>query len=184
MQRRRIGHFLDRAEGAALVFRQSLGQSTVFGREENPIAVVDTIGAGDTFNGALAASLARQEPWPKALQLANAAAALRVMPISTPSSNSYIIANNDLGNIITVAAGNVYITTNSSFAPGSVMRVWNNSSSFTTITQNTGTTIYLANSTNSSVQALTGNRYLSPRGLATITCVAANTFVVNGTGLT
>ncbi len=40
------------------------------------LEVVDTIGAGDTFNGALAASLARGEPWLKALQLANAAAAL------------------------------------------------------------------------------------------------------------
>ena len=38
--------------------------------------VVDTIGAGDTFTGTLAAALARQTPWPDALQWANAAAAL------------------------------------------------------------------------------------------------------------
>jgi ribokinase len=38
--------------------------------------VVDTIGAGDTFTGTLAAQLARQSPWPQALQWANAAAAL------------------------------------------------------------------------------------------------------------
>lgn len=38
--------------------------------------VVDTIGAGDTFTGSLAAQLARQSPWPQALQWANAAAAL------------------------------------------------------------------------------------------------------------
>jgi len=38
--------------------------------------VVDTIGAGDTFTGTLAAALARQTPWPQALRWANAAAAL------------------------------------------------------------------------------------------------------------
>lgn len=38
--------------------------------------VVDTIGAGDTFTGTLAAALARHTPWPEALRWANAAAAL------------------------------------------------------------------------------------------------------------
>jgi len=37
------------AQGAALVFSQSLQQSTVHGREKNPIDVIDTIGAGDSF---------------------------------------------------------------------------------------------------------------------------------------
>jgi ribokinase len=42
----------------------------------HPMQVVDTIGAGDTFTGTLAAALARQAPWPEALAWANAAAAL------------------------------------------------------------------------------------------------------------
>jgi len=40
------------------------------------VDVVDTIGAGDSFTGALAAALARREDWPEALASANAAAAL------------------------------------------------------------------------------------------------------------
>jgi ribokinase len=42
------------------------------------MAVVDTIGAGDTFTGALAAALARGEALPQAMACANAAAALSV----------------------------------------------------------------------------------------------------------
>ncbi|WP_157267344.1 ribokinase [Azohydromonas aeria] len=41
-------------------------------------AVADTVGAGDTFTGSLAAALARGEPLPQALRWANAAAALSV----------------------------------------------------------------------------------------------------------
>ena len=40
--------------------------------------VVDTIGAGDTFTGALAAAMARGEPLSDAMRWANAAAALSV----------------------------------------------------------------------------------------------------------
>jgi ribokinase len=40
------------------------------------VKVVNTIGAGDTFTGALVVALARGEPWERALPLANAAAAL------------------------------------------------------------------------------------------------------------
>ncbi len=40
--------------------------------------VLDTTGAGDTFNGVLAATLAEGEPLKKACQLANAAAAIKV----------------------------------------------------------------------------------------------------------
>lgn len=43
-----------------------------------PMTVVDTIGAGDTFTGALAAALARGETLPAAMRSANAAAALSV----------------------------------------------------------------------------------------------------------
>jgi len=43
-----------------------------------PVDVVDTTGAGDTFTGALAATLARGEPVLDALQFASAAAAVAV----------------------------------------------------------------------------------------------------------
>jgi ribokinase len=43
-----------------------------------PVRAVDTTGAGDTFNGALAVALAEEQPWPEAIRFASAAAAISV----------------------------------------------------------------------------------------------------------
>jgi len=59
-------------QGCAL-YRPSVAPLRVAG---HAVRVVDTIGAGDTFTGALAAALARRTPWHEALKEANAAAAL------------------------------------------------------------------------------------------------------------
>lgn len=50
------------------------------------VAARDTTAAGDTFNGALAVALAEDVPLPKALQFANAAAALSVTRLGAQAS--------------------------------------------------------------------------------------------------
>jgi ribokinase len=62
------------ADGCAL-YRAGQAPVSLSGRR---MAVADTIGAGDTFTGALAAALARGETLPDAMVCANAAAALSV----------------------------------------------------------------------------------------------------------
>jgi ribokinase len=75
-------HLLERGVGTVVVtlgakgcglYRPGEPALTVPG---HPMKVADTIGAGDTFNGSLAASLARGDAWAAALRGANAAAAL------------------------------------------------------------------------------------------------------------
>ncbi len=63
--------------GAAgcVLYRDAQAPQGLIGRR---MAVADTIGAGDTFTGALAAAMARGVPLPEAMRWANAAAALSV----------------------------------------------------------------------------------------------------------
>ena len=62
------------ADGCVL-YQKGHAPHTVAGRR---MAVLDTIGAGDTFTGALAAALARGDDLPQAMACGNAAAALSV----------------------------------------------------------------------------------------------------------
>jgi basic membrane lipoprotein Med (substrate-binding protein (PBP1-ABC) superfamily) len=61
---------------------------------------------------------------------------------------------------------------------GDVVSIYNNSAAAQTITQGASVTMYLAGT------ATTGNRTLAQRGVCTVLCVAANTFVIAGAGLT
>ena len=61
------------------------------------------------------------------------------------------------------------------FVAGDAITIYNNSGGNITINQ--GGTMYLVGT------STTGNRVLAQRGLATIVCVASNTFVISGGGL-
>jgi hypothetical protein len=64
------------------------------------------------------------------------------------------------------------------FSAGDTVSIYNNSGSNQTITQGVSVTMYLVGT------ATTGNRTLAQRGVATILCVASDTFVIMGGGLT
>ena len=90
---------------------------------------------------------------------------------------AYVLVASDNGKHVSITTGG--ITVNASiFSAGQSITIYNNSASNQTITQGTSVTMYLAGT------ATTGNRTLAQRGLATIFCVASNTFVITGGGLT
>lgn len=91
-------------------------------------------------------------------------------------TSAYALAIGDVGKHISITTGGVTINA-SIFSAGDVVTIYNNSASSQTITQGTSVTMYLAGS------ATTGNRTLAQRGVCTVLCVASNTFVITGAGL-
>jgi hypothetical protein len=101
---------------------------------------------------------------------------VRTVPENAKTA-AYVLLATDSGKYINITTGG--ITVNASiFTTGQSVSVYNNSASSQTITQGTSVTMYLVGT------ATTGNRTLAQRGLCTIFCVASNTFVITGGGLT
>jgi hypothetical protein len=92
-------------------------------------------------------------------------------------TGAYTLLVSDAGKHINITTGGVTVP-NGVFSVGDVISIYNNSGSNQTITQDTNVTLRQSGTTN------TGNRTLASYGLATILCVAANDFVITGTGLT
>jgi hypothetical protein len=101
---------------------------------------------------------------------------LRDIPVDNKTS-AYTLVSSDLGKTISITTGGVTVPA-SVFAPGDAITIYNNSASNQTITQGASVTMYLAGT------ATTGNRTLAQRGIATALCIATNTFVISGAGLT
>lgn len=91
-------------------------------------------------------------------------------------TTSYTLATTDIGrHVSTNAAVNIPAST---FSSGDAITIYNNSAASISVTSAAGVTTYLVGT------ATTGTRTLAQRGLATVLCVAANTFVISGGGLT
>jgi hypothetical protein len=92
-------------------------------------------------------------------------------------SSAYTLVASDAGRHISITTGGVAVPFGV-FAVGDVISIYNNSATAQTITQSSGVTLRQAGFTT------TGNRTLGTYGIATLLCVAANTFVISGAGLT
>lgn len=92
-------------------------------------------------------------------------------------TGAYVLVAADAGKFISITTGGVTVNTGI-FSAGETISIYNNSGSSQTITQGAGVTIRLVGT------ASTGNRTLPQYGLCTLLCVASNTFVITGSGLT
>jgi len=101
---------------------------------------------------------------------------VRLVPQNAQGS-SYVLVATDSGKHISISTGGVTVPSGV-FSIGDTVTIYNNSGSNQTITQGTSVTLRQVGTAN------TGNRTLSQYGLATVLCVASNTFVITGGGLT
>jgi hypothetical protein len=101
---------------------------------------------------------------------------VRLVPQNAQGS-SYVLVAADSGKHISISTGGVTVPSGV-FSVGDAVTIYNNSGSNQTITQGGSVTLRQVGTAN------TGNRTLSQYGLATVLCVASNTFVITGGGLT
>lgn len=99
------------------------------------------------------------------------------IPADPQKTAAYTLVASDAGKHINITTGGVTVPSGI-FSVGDVISIYNNSGSSQIITQGGSVTLRQAGTAN------TGNRTLASYGLATILCVAANDFVITGTGLT
>jgi hypothetical protein len=101
---------------------------------------------------------------------------VRTVPINSQTTGYTLVAT-DSGKYISITTGGVTVPSGV-FTSGQSVTIYNNSASNQTITQGGSVTMYLVGT------ATTGNRTLAQRGICTVFCVASNTFVITGGGLT
>ena len=101
---------------------------------------------------------------------------VRNVPINS-QTGAYVLTATDNGKFVSITTGGVTVDAGI-FSAGQSVTIYNDSGSNQTITQGTSVSMYQVGTSN------TGNRTLAQRGLCTIFCVASNTFVITGGGLT
>lgn len=101
---------------------------------------------------------------------------LRSVPQNSQTS-AYTLVVGDAGKHISITTGGVTVPSGV-FSTGDTITIYNNSGSNQTITQGASVTMRQVGTAN------TGNRTLAQYGLCTLLCVASNTFVITGGGLT
>lgn len=103
---------------------------------------------------------------------------LRGIPQNSKNTG-YTLQGTDNGQMINITSGNVTVPAGVFNSPyGQTISIYNNQNSSNAIVQGSGVTMRLAGT------AATGNRTLARYGVATLICVAANTFVISGAGIT
>jgi len=91
------------------------------------------------------------------------------------SGGAYTLQISDVGDHVS-ATGNITVPP-SVFAAGDVVVIYNNTAGNLSILRGSGVTMYW-------VAGANATRTLGTRGLASVVCVASNTFVITGQGLT
>lgn len=144
--------------GLGTMSTQNASSVTISGGTVNGVTIGGSSAAAGTFT-----------------TLSDSAGNVRSIPQNTQSS-AYVLVAGDNGKHISISSGGVTVPSGV-FSVGNAVTIYNNSGSNQTITQGGGTTLRFAGVSS------TGNRTLAQYGVCTILCVASNTFVISGAGL-
>lgn len=91
-------------------------------------------------------------------------------------SSSYTLVSGDVGKLVSIASSSLNVPS-STFNSGSVIIIYNNTSTNMTVSPNSGVTLYKSGT------STTGSINLYPRSIAYLTCVDTNTFVLSSSGI-
>lgn len=153
------------SSGVLLATNGGTGVTTSTGSGNNVLS------ASPTFTGTLTAATISASG-----SISDSIGNVRTVPENTQTTGYTLVAT-DNGKYINITTGGVTVPA-SVFSSGQSVTIYNNSASSQTITQGASVTMYQVGT------ATTGNRTLAQRGLCTVFCVASNTFVITGGGLT
>lgn len=101
---------------------------------------------------------------------------IRIVPI-TDTTSGYVLVKSDVGRTISITTGNVWVP-NAVFSAGDNVVIYNNSNTSQSITPNSSVVMFEAGNTGNG-----GAKTLAGRGIATVYCTGANSFVISGAGL-
>lgn len=119
-----------------------------------------------TFSGALTVTS----------NVADSIGDIRTVPVSV-KSQAYVIVKADVGKTISITTGGVWVP-NAVFSAGDNITIYNNSNSSQSITPNSSVVMFEGGNTGNG-----GTKTLAGRGIATVYCTGANSFVITGAGL-
>ena len=109
--------------------------------------------------------------------ISDSVGSLRSIPQNSKNTG-YTLQSTDNGQMINITTGNVTVPAGVFNSPfGQTVSIYNNQTTSNAVVQGSGVTLRLAGTLS------TGNRTLARYGVATMVCVAANTFVISGAGL-
>jgi hypothetical protein len=109
--------------------------------------------------------------------ISDSVGSLRSIPQNSKNTG-YTLQSTDNGQMINITTGNITVPAGVFNSPfGQTVSIYNNQTTSNAIVQGSGVTLRLAGTLS------TGNRTLARYGVATMVCVAANTFVISGAGL-
>ena len=103
---------------------------------------------------------------------------VRNIPINDQTA-SYVLQASDNGKCVSITTGGITVPSGV-FSAGQVVTIYNNSGTAQTITQGSGVTLQWTGQLSST----TGDRTLDLYSVATVLCIASDSFIISGNGLT